>query len=61
MSKRYEKPPEVMYRVYTLRNGTKRVIRIEPWRSFQGELKKLNITESDIFQMQMVYEYPKDL
>lgn len=42
------------FRVFTLRDGTKREIRIEEWRSLQGELKKLGITESDIFQMQMI-------
>ncbi|PVC74936.1 hypothetical protein C2I27_03360 [Priestia megaterium] len=50
---------EEYYRVFTLRNGTKRRIKIEPWRPLQGELKKLGITESDIFQMQMVQK--KDL
>ncbi|MEH7209916.1 hypothetical protein V7094_27515 [Priestia megaterium] len=42
------------FRVFTLRDGSKREIRIEEWRSLQGEMKKLGITESDIFQMQMI-------
>lgn len=36
-------------RVYTLRDGTKRKIKIEEGMTFQEELKKLGITESDIF------------
>ncbi|MDM8148513.1 hypothetical protein [Priestia megaterium] len=42
------------FRVFTLRDGSKREIRIEDWRSLQGEMKKLGIIESDIFQIQMV-------
>ncbi|PES95124.1 hypothetical protein CN510_16425 [Priestia megaterium] len=42
------------FRVFTLRDGTKKEIIIEEWRSLQGEMRKLGITESDIFQMQMV-------
>jgi len=41
-------------RIYTLRDGTKRKIKIAEGMTFQEELKKLGITESDIFQMQLV-------
>jgi len=40
--------------IYTLRNGTKRKIKIEEGTTFQEELKQLGITESNIFQMQLV-------
>ncbi|MDD9783886.1 hypothetical protein PVE99_16065 [Priestia megaterium] len=47
-----------MYQVgiYTLRDGTKRKIRIEEWMTLQDELEKVGITESDIFQMQLVIQ-----
>ncbi|MEK1832518.1 hypothetical protein AAAC51_37180 [Priestia megaterium] len=38
-------------KLYTLRDGTKRKTKIEEGMTFQEELKKLAITESDIFQM----------
>jgi sulfur carrier protein ThiS len=46
-------------RIYTLRDGTKRKIKIEEGMTLQDELKKLGITESDIFQMQLVIEGDK--
>jgi hypothetical protein len=46
-------------RIYTLRDGTKRKIKVEGGMTFQEELKKLGITESDIFQMQLVVQDTK--
>ena len=43
-------------RIFTLRDGTKRKIRIEEWMTLQDELEKVGITESDIFQMQLVIQ-----
>lgn len=45
---------------YTLRDGRKKSIKIEEWRTFRNEMKELGITERDIFQVQMVEkEEPK--
>ncbi|WP_455920174.1 hypothetical protein [Priestia megaterium] len=41
-------------RIFTLRDGTKREIKIEEGMNLQDELKKAGITELDIFQMQLV-------
>lgn len=41
-------------RVYTFRDGTKRYIEVKEGRTLQDELRKLAITESQIFQMQLV-------
>lgn len=46
-------------RIFTLRDGTKRKIKIEEGMTFQDELKKAGITESDIFQMQLVIQEDK--
>ena len=43
-------------RVFTLRDGTKRKIKIEEGMTLQDELKRAGITESDIFQMQLVIQ-----
>lgn len=43
-----------MIRVYTLRDGTRKHIEVQKKQTLQDELKKLNITESQIFQMQMI-------
>ncbi|RDZ10098.1 hypothetical protein C3744_23660 [Priestia megaterium] len=43
-------------RIFTLRDGTKRKIKIEEGMTLQDELKKAGITESDIFQMQLVIQ-----
>ncbi|MGF9741441.1 hypothetical protein ABEX38_29165 [Priestia megaterium] len=43
-------------RIFTLRDGTKRKIKIEEGMALQDELNKAGITESDIFQMQLVEE-----
>ncbi|MGD6864503.1 MULTISPECIES: hypothetical protein [Bacillus cereus group] len=39
---------------YTLRNKTTKSIKIESWRSFKEEMQVLGITDSDIFQIQMI-------
>ncbi|MDD9783132.1 hypothetical protein PVE99_12060 [Priestia megaterium] len=41
-------------RIFTLRDGTQRKIKIDEGMTLQDELKKAGITESDIFQMQLV-------
>ncbi|MCT9852036.1 hypothetical protein P2R64_11375 [Priestia megaterium] len=46
-------------RIYTLRDCTKRKIKIEEGMALQDELKKAGITESDIFQMQLVIQDDK--
>ncbi|MFL0574951.1 hypothetical protein ACH0BK_28680 [Priestia megaterium] len=43
-------------RTFTLRDGTKRKIKIEEGMTLQDELKKTGMTESDIFQMQLVIQ-----
>lgn len=41
-------------RIYTLRDKTKKSIKVQPWRSFKEEMRVLGITEYDIFQVQLV-------
>jgi len=41
-------------RIFTLRDGTNRKIKIEEKVPLQDELKKVGITELDLFQMQLV-------
>ncbi|QSX24157.1 hypothetical protein [Priestia megaterium] len=48
-----------MYRIYTLRDGTQKTIRVYEDQTLKDELKKLGITESDIFQMQLVIQDDK--
>ncbi|PFZ52846.1 hypothetical protein COL68_25875 [Bacillus wiedmannii] len=40
--------------VYTLRDKTTKSIKIESWRSLREEMQVLGITDSDIFQIQMI-------
>ncbi|PER69541.1 hypothetical protein [Bacillus cereus] len=40
--------------VYTLRDNTTKSIKIESWRSLREEMQVLGITDSDIFQIQMI-------
>ncbi len=40
--------------VYTLRDGTKKYIKIKLNQTLQDELKALSITEHDIFQRQLI-------
>jgi len=44
------------FRIYTLRDGTKKKIKIEEGMTLQDELKKAGISESDIFQMQLLIQ-----
>ncbi|HDR8470466.1 TPA: hypothetical protein ACGXL9_006014 [Bacillus mobilis] len=46
-------------RIYTLRNGQEKSIKVESWRSFREEMNVLGIQDSDIFQVQLV-EYGKE-
>ncbi|WP_170953303.1 hypothetical protein [Bacillus thuringiensis] len=39
---------------YTLLDRTTKSIKIESWRSLKEEMKVLGITDSDIFQIQMI-------
>ncbi|MDF9506819.1 hypothetical protein ACTFRO_24370 [Bacillus cereus group sp. MYBK163-2] len=46
-------------RIYTLRNGLEKSIKVESWRSFREEMNVLGIQDSDVFQIQLV-EYGKE-
>lgn len=49
------------FREFTLRDGRKKRIKIEEWRTLQDEMRELGITENQIFQMQMIeVEQPKN-
>ncbi|MGG0481200.1 hypothetical protein ABE039_24705 [Priestia megaterium] len=51
----------VWFREFTLRDGRKKRIKIEDWRTLQDEMRELGITENQIFQMQMIeVEQPKN-
>lgn len=41
-------------REYTLRDNSKKSIKVEPWRSFREEMRVLGIKDSDIFQIQLI-------
>ncbi|MCU4992337.1 hypothetical protein OCF10_25980 [Bacillus cereus] len=41
-------------RIYTLRNGQEKSIKVESWRSFREEINVLGIQDSDVFQIQLV-------
>ncbi len=42
------------FRVYTLRGGLKRTIKLKEGESFKQELQRAGIQETQIFQMQLV-------
>jgi len=42
------------FRVYTLRDGSKRSIKLKEGESFKEELQRAGIQETQIFQMQLV-------
>ncbi|GAB1786450.1 MULTISPECIES: hypothetical protein [Priestia] len=42
------------FRVYTLRDGSKRIIKLKEGESFKEELQRAGIQETQIFQMQLV-------
>ena len=46
-------------RIFRLRDGTQRKIKIDEGMTLQDELKRAGITESDIFQMQLVIQDDK--
>ncbi|PEQ87859.1 hypothetical protein [Bacillus cereus] len=54
-----QKKKEAYYvHVYTLRDISTKSIKIEPWRSLKEEMNVLGLTDSDIFQMQMIWYDP---
>jgi len=42
------------FRIYTLRNASKRIIKLKEGESFTQELQRAGIQENQIFQMQMI-------
>lgn len=44
-------------REYTLRDKSKKSIRVEPWRSFKEEMRVLGIKDNDIFQIQLIEKH----
>ncbi|UYP07392.1 hypothetical protein [Priestia megaterium] len=42
------------FRIYTLRDGSKRVIKLKEGEPFKEELQRAGIQETQIFQMQLV-------
>ena len=42
------------FRVYTLRDGSKRIIKLKEEELFKEELQRAGIQETQIFQMQLV-------
>lgn len=42
------------FRVYTLRDGLKRIIKLKEGESFKEELQRARIQETQVFQMQLV-------
>lgn len=56
-----KKEEEYYIHVFTLKDKTTKSIKIETWRSFKEEKNVLGITDSDIFQIQMIlYDPNKD-
>ncbi|MEW4242323.1 hypothetical protein Q0N51_25350 [Priestia megaterium] len=47
------------YRVFTLRDGTKRKIKFKEGESLKEELQRAGIKENQIFQMQLIESYNK--
>lgn len=52
--KNNNKQASYFIREYTLRDKSKKSIRVESWRSFKEEMRVLNIKDSDIFQIQLI-------
>ncbi|WP_176542829.1 hypothetical protein [Bacillus thuringiensis] len=52
--KEHNKQKSYYIREYTLRDKSTKSIRVESWRSFKEEMKVLGITDSDIFQVQLI-------
>ncbi|MED2902806.1 MULTISPECIES: hypothetical protein [Bacillus cereus group] len=44
-------------REYTLRDKSKKSIKVEGWRSFKEEMRVLGIKDSDIFQVQLIKKH----
>ena len=52
--KEHEKQKSSYISEYTLRDKSTKSIRVESWRSFKEEMKVLGITDSDVFQIQLI-------
>ncbi|KXI77783.1 hypothetical protein ACS52_13885 [Bacillus cereus] len=52
--KEHKEPKSYYIREYTLRDKSKKSIKVEPWRSFKEEMRVLVITDNDIFQIQLI-------
>ena len=52
--KEHKEPKSYYIREYTLRDKSKKSIKVEPWRSFKEEMRVLGITDNDIFQIQLI-------
>ncbi|WP_164861014.1 hypothetical protein [Bacillus thuringiensis] len=55
--KEHNKQKSYYIREYTLRDKRTKSIRVESWRSFKEEMKVLGITDSDIFQIQLIKKH----
>ncbi|MEB9408822.1 hypothetical protein P4J00_14635 [Bacillus cereus] len=49
-----EKEKSYYIREYNLRDKSTKSIKVESWRSFKEEMKVLGITDSDVFQIQLI-------
>ncbi|MCU4715768.1 hypothetical protein OCE25_26115 [Bacillus cereus] len=58
--KENKKHPVQYIREYTLRNGSKKSITVQSWRSFKEEMRVLGIKDSDIFQIQLIEKSQQD-
>ncbi|MGG1168702.1 hypothetical protein [Bacillus mycoides] len=54
---RHKKQKSYYIREYTLRDKSKKSIRVETWRSFKEEMRVLDIKDNDIFQIQLIKKY----
>ena len=55
------KKHQIQYiREYTLRDKSKKSITVQSWRSFKDEMRVLGITDSDIFQIQLIKKAQSD-
>ncbi|PFZ10353.1 hypothetical protein COL60_10670 [Bacillus pseudomycoides] len=52
--KKHKKQSSYYIREYTLRDKSKKSIKVEDWRSFKEEMRVLGINETDIFQIQLI-------
>ncbi|PER97241.1 hypothetical protein [Bacillus cereus] len=52
--KEHKEQKSYYVREYTLRDKSTKSSRVEPWCSFKEEMKVLDITDNDIFQIQLI-------